>query len=172
MKSALIYITTLLLSIALLQACAPEEPEVEQSQEAIEDSLEQVYEAEIEQMRQDSIDQAREDSLAALREQDTQETQIEYSDSGNYVVQIEAWRSQLKAQQQAEQWINRGYEQAYLVSYGDEDTGDVWYRVRIGQFETREMAERLQDKVEEDYGTATWISTLGQPVGEEAMQDN
>lgn len=172
MKSTLIYITTIFLTVAMLQACSPEEPEVEQSPEATQDSLEQAYEAEMEQMRQDSIARAQDDSLAATREEESQETDIEYSENGDFVVQIEAWRSEEKAQQQADQWTNRGYDQAYVVSYGDEDSGNVWYRVRIGQFDTREMANRLQNKIEDDYGVESWVSLTGQPVEEEAMQDN
>ncbi|WP_340105343.1 SPOR domain-containing protein [Rhodohalobacter sp. 8-1] len=172
MKSALIYITTIFFTIALFQACSPEEPEVEQTTEAVQDSLEQVYEAEMEQMRQDSIAQAREDSLAAAQEQEQQQNRIEYSEDGEYVVQIEAWRSQQKAQQQANQWINRGYDQAYVVSYGNEDTGNVWYRVRVGEFDSREMAQRLKSELEEEYGTASWISRIGQPVEKDAMQSN
>lgn len=172
MKSASSYIITIFLSIALLQACAPEEPEVQRDQAAIEDSLQQVMEAEMEQMRQDSIAQAREDSMAAARERQMREEQIEYSENGNFVVQIEAWRSEEKAQQQADEWIEMGYDQAYVVSYGNENTGDVWYRVRIGHFDTRTMAERLQEKLQEDHDAVSWVSQTGQPVEEDAMQGN
>ena len=170
MKSALIYITTIILSIAMLQACAPEEAEVERDQQAIQDSLVQAYEAEMEQMRQDSIAQVREDSLRAAREQERREDRIEYSENGEFVVQIEAWRSQEKAQQQADQWIDRGYNRAYVVSYGNENTGDVWYRVRIGHFNSREMAERLQTRLDEELSTVSWVSRTGQPVEVDAMQ--
>lgn len=174
MKSVLICITTIFFTIALFQACSPEEPGVEQPSEAVQDSLEQAYEAELEQMRQDSIAQAREDSLAAVQEQEQerQENTIEYSEDGEFVVQIEAWRSREKAQQQADQWIERGYEHAYVVSYGNEDTGNMWFRVRIGQFDSHEMAQRLKTELEEEYGTTSWISRTGQPVEEEAMQSN
>ncbi|HKL15082.1 MAG TPA: SPOR domain-containing protein [Balneolaceae bacterium] len=172
MKSALIYSFTIILSIALLQACAPEEPEVQRDQEAIQDSLEQVYQAEMEEMRQDSIAQAREDSIAAEREREMNEEQIEYSETGDFVVQVQAWRSEEKANQQAEEWIEMGYEQAYVVSYGNEETGNIWYRVRIGQFNTREMAERLQEKLSEDHDAVSWVSRTGQPVEEDAMQGN
>ena len=77
-----------------------------------------------------------------------------------------------KANQQAEEWIEKGYDQAYVVSYGNEETGNVWYRVRIGQFNTREMAERLQEKLREDHDAVSWVSRTGQPVEEEAMQGN
>jgi cell division septation protein DedD len=172
MKSALIYITTIILSIAMLQACAPEEAEVERDQQAIQDSLDQAYEAEMEQMRQDSIAQALAEKARAEPEREMRRQSIEYSENGEFVVQIEAWRSQEKAQQQADQWINRGYERAFVVSSGNEDTGDVWYRVRIGQFNTRAMAKRFQTELNEDLSTVSWVSKTGQPVEEEAMQGN
>lgn len=172
MKSALTYIIPIILSIAMLQACSPEEPEVERDQQAVQDSLEQVYEAEMEQMRQDSVAQAREDSMNAAREQQAREEQIEYSEDGDFVVQIEAWRSENKAQQQAEEWMSMGYDQAYIVSYGNKETGNIWYRVRIGHLDTREMAVRLQEKLQEEHNTVSWVSRTGQPVEEEAMQGN
>lgn len=170
MKSALTYIITIILSLAMLQACAPEEPEVQRDQQAIQDSLDQVIEAEMEQLRQDSIAQAREDSMAAAREQQRNEQQIEYSDNGNFVVQVEAWRSEQKAQQHAEELVEKGYDQAYVVTYGNEDTGNIWYRVRIGQFDTREMAEQLQEKLQEEHDADSWVSRIGQPVESGAMQ--
>lgn len=156
----------------MLQACSPEEAEIEQDQQAVQDSLEQAYEAEMEQMRQDSIARVREDSLAAVQAREQREERIEYSQNGQFVVQIEAWRSEEKARQQANEWRNRGYNQAYVVSYGDEETGDVWYRVRIGQFNSRDMAVRLQNKLDEEHNAVSWVSITGQPVEDDAMQGN
>lgn len=156
----------------MLQACSPEEAEIEQDQQAVQDSLEQAYEAEMEQMRQDSIARVREDSLAVAQAREQREERIEYSQNGQFVVQIEAWRSEEKARQQANEWRNRGYNQAYVVSYGDEETGDVWYRVRIGQFNSRDMAVRLQNKLDEEHNAVSWVSITGQPVEDDAMQGN
>lgn len=172
MKSALIYFFTILLSFAMLQACGPEETETERDQQAVQDSLAQVYEAEMEQMRQDSLARVREDSIAAAEGSEQREERIEYSESGNFVVQVEAWRSEEKAQQQANEWRNRGYDRAFVVSYGHEETGDVWYRVRIGQFNSREMAVRLQNNLNEEYNAVSWVSIIGQPVEQDAMQGN
>lgn len=154
----------------MLQACSPEETETEQDQQAVQDSLAQVYEAEMEQMRQDSLARVREDSIAAAEEREQREASIEYSESGDFVVQVEAWRSEEKARQQASEWRNRGYDRAFVVSYGNEETGDVWYRVRIGQFNSREMAVRLQNNLDEEYNAVSWVSVIGQPVEEDAMQ--
>lgn len=172
MKSSALYILTIILGLALIQGCGPEEAEVERDQQAIQDSLEQAYQAELQQMRRDSIEQARADSIAAAEEMARQRNQINYSENGEFIVQIEAWRSEVKAQQQANQWNNRGYDRAFVVRYGNEDTGNIWYRVRIGRFDTRQMAERLQDKLREEHGATSWVSRIGQPVEPEARQGN
>ena len=170
MKNLALYFFTALLSIALLQACGEQqnEAEIERDQQAVQDSLERVYEAEMEQMRRDSVEQARADSIAAEEER----RRVDFSDSGEFVVQVEAWRSQVKAQVQAEEWKNRGYDRSFVVTYGDQDTGDVWYRVRIGRFETREMAERFENKLSEVYNAQSWVSRLDEPIEEEAMQED
>jgi len=166
MKQLSIYVLTAVLGIGLLAACEADEPEVERDQQAIQDSLEQVYQAELEQMRRDSIEQARADSIAAEEER----RRVEFSDDGEFVVQVEAWRSQSKAQQQADKWKERGYDRSFVVMYGNRDTGDVWYRVRIGQFDTRDMAERFRNRLSEDYDARSWVSRAGQPVEQDAMQ--
>ncbi|MEX0660689.1 MAG: SPOR domain-containing protein [Balneolaceae bacterium] len=154
MKNLLSYIGIALMGILLFQACGQTEEEIEYDQEAVQDSLEQVYEAEMEQMRQDSIAQAEADSIAAAEA----EPDIEYSDNGEYSVQVESWRSREKAQAQAEEWKERGFDHAFVVEYGDSDVGDLWFRIRIGQFDTIEMATDLKEQLEEDYNVQSWIS--------------
>lgn len=168
MKNLAFYFFAALLSIALLQACGEQqdEAEIERDQQAIQDSLEKVMEAEMEQMRRDSIEQARADSIAAEEER----RRVQFSDTGEFVVQVEAWRSQNKAQRQAEEWKNKGYDRSFVVMYGNRDTGDVWYRVRIGRFETRQMAERFKNRLSDDYGAQSWVSRLDEPIEEDAMQ--
>jgi cell division septation protein DedD len=168
MKTFILFISTAILSIALLQACGPSEEELQQQEQARQDSLEQVYEAQLEQMRRDSIEQARRDSIAEAQEQQ----RIEYSDDGQYSVQIEAWRSRAKAESQAQEWRNRGYDRAYVVEYGNSETGDVWFRVRLGRFDTEEMAMRLQEELSTEYDTQSWISEPGDPVEQEAMSED
>jgi len=167
MKNLLVYTFSIVLTFTMLQACGQDdEMSAEQQQEqeqAMEDSLEQAYQEEQEQMRRDSLEQARADSIAAAEE----ERRIEYSEDGDFTVQVEAWRSQEKAELQADKWEERGYDQASVVTYGNPETGNVWYRIRIGQVETREMAEKLQNKLLEDHETQTWISLLDLPDEQE-----
>lgn len=160
MKTALGYLIVAGLAILLIQGCGPSEEELREQerarQQAVQDSLQLVYEAQMEQMRQDSIEQARLDSIAAAEARRT----FEYSETGRFAVQIESWRSEAKAQAQANRWKERGFENTFVVKYGDEDSGDVWYRVRVGRFDTREMAENMTYALKEDYGQDSWISII------------
>lgn len=157
MKQTISYLSILILTLALLHACGPSEEELRQQEAARLDSLQQVYQAQMEQMRLDSLEQANEDSMDAEEEESDE---FEFSDDGLYTIQIEAWRSREKAEAQAERWRERGYERAYVVEYGDEDSGDIWYRVRLGRFDTKEIATNFKEMLALDYDKESWISEL------------
>ncbi len=160
MKTLLTLLGVSILAITLIAGCGPSEEELRQQelerQQAERDSLEQVYEAQMQQMIQDSIARAQQDSIAEAERQ----SQIIYSDSGDYAVQVQSWRSEEKANRELNMWKDRGFENAFVIQYGNEETGDVWYRVRIGRVENREMAKNLQDKLSNEYETQSWISRL------------
>jgi septal ring-binding cell division protein DamX len=177
MKKILIYVITAGLAISILQSCGPSEEELRQQAEAErqarQDSLERVWQAEIEQMQRDSIEQARQDSIA-LAEQSALEAsldeeeelqmaeapQIEFRENGNFTVQVRSWRSEDKAEEHADMWRDRGFEHVYTEKYGDEEIGDVWFRVRLGKIATHDMAKRLQEKIREEYNTDSWIGSV------------
>lgn len=160
MKTLLSFLGMALLAISLMVSCGPSEEELQQQelerQQAERDSLERVYEAEMEQMRQDSIAQAQQDSI----DEAEQRNQFEFTDDGNYAVQVQSWRSKEKADQELQEWQERGFEDAFVVQFGDEETGEVWYRVRIGRVENEEMAKNLQGKLKDEYDAESWISQL------------
>ncbi len=165
MKTLLSYIGISLLGIMLFQACGQSEEEFVYDQQAVQDSLELVYAAQMEQMRQDSIAQAEVERIAA----EEAKPLIEYSENGQYSVQVEAWRSRDKAQAQAEKWKERGFDRAFVVEYGDKNAGDLWFRIRIGQFDTIDMAKTLKELLEDDYNTQSWVSKAGISVKERAI---
>ncbi len=160
MKTLLTFLGASILAITLIAGCGPSEEELRQQelerQQAERDSLERVYEAQMQQMIQDSIAQAQQDSIAKAE----QRSQIVYSENGDYAVQVQSWRSEEKANRELDMWKNRGFEKAFVIQYGKEETGDVWYRVRIGRVESREMAENLQHKLSNEYDAQSWISRL------------
>jgi cell division protein FtsN len=161
MKTALVYLATGALAIFLLQGCGPSEEELREQerarQQAVQDSLQLVYQAQMEEMRQDSIEQARRDSIAEAEARSV----FEHSDTGMFTVQVQSWRTREKANSQAAMWRERGFDHAFVTEYGSEETGNIWYRVRLGRFETEEIAENVRQSVMEEYQADSWISRIG-----------
>ncbi|TVR35053.1 MAG: SPOR domain-containing protein [Balneolaceae bacterium] len=161
MKTSIIYILTIMLAISFLHGCGPSDEELREQeqarQQAVQDSLQLVYEQQMAEMRQDSIEQAR---LAEIAEEEAR-ARIEYVADGPYTLQIESWRSKDKAEARVQQWKEMGFENTYVREFGSEDTGDLWYRVRIGRFATSEHANNLKEKLSEEYETDSWVSRVG-----------
>ena len=147
----------------IMNACGPSEEELERRRQARQDSIEQARQDSIQEARQDSIEQARQDSLEAqrLREQRRRErNRIEFDSTGNFTVQVESWRSKEKAQEMAEKWKERDYENAFVVQYGNPETGNVWFRVRLGRVATLKMAKKLGAKVQRQHSAEYWITNI------------
>ncbi len=159
MKRIGIFIITSALAISMLQACGPSEEEIQEREQARQDSLEQVRQDSLEQVRQDSMEEARQDSIEQAKKEE-ERNRIDYNEDGKYAVQVESWRSEVKAGQRAEKWVDRGYENAHAIKLGDEDTGDVWFRVRIGRVDSEEMAEKLEDKLMREHDAEAWTSII------------
>lgn len=85
------------------------------------------------------------------------EPQIQFTESGAFAIQVESWRSELSAQKRADYWKAEGYPTAFVVRYGNEETGDVWFRVQLGQVSTLETAELLRKKLIEENQQPSWI---------------
>ncbi len=158
--------TILLLAVIFITGgvvgCGPSEEEQRKAEQARQDSLEEVRQQRLEEQRQDSI--ARADSIKAAEEaQEAEEEEermdVAFDEDGNFAVQVEAWRSRSKAEEQIGKWQNRGFENAFVVQHGNEETGDVWFRVRLGRLSTQEAARNLQAQIKENYGANSWIST-------------
>lgn len=162
MKTAFIYIITGAIAIMILHGCGPSEEELREQerarQQAINDSLALVYEAQLEQMRLDSLEQVQQESI----EETETRSNIQYSENGNFVVQIEAWRSESKAERQATRWKERGFDRVFITEFDSQEAGEVWYRVRFGRFDTREMAKNLQQQLSEDYGLESWVGNYSE----------
>lgn len=162
MRQLIIFTVLATTLIGLMSACGPSEEELKRQEQARQDSLERVRQQQLQQQRLDSIAQARQDSIDAIEQQEAQmeaqRNQIEFDENGSFTVQTEAWRSEAKASNQAEEWRDRGYDRAYVVKYGNEQTGNVWFRVRLGKFATKAMAENFQTVLMDEYNANSWIS--------------
>lgn len=156
MKKFLTYFLFSLAGLLIIQACGPSEEELRQKEQARLDSLERVRMQRLEQARLDSLAARR---LEAERRVEEDRRTITFDENGRFTVQVGAWRSESKAEELAGLWKRRGFEGAFVVQYGDENTGDIWFRVRLGRLPDRAEAEKLQALVLEDYNEKSWIDS-------------
>lgn len=102
--------------------------------------------------------QAVEDSLAAVEAarlaEEVAKTSYTFDEAGLYTIQIGSWRSETKANQIAARWARR-VTAAYVDQSGDETTGDVWFRVRVGYFPTMQDAQNFGSEM----GLNFWVTT-------------
>ncbi|MBO6585167.1 MAG: SPOR domain-containing protein [Gracilimonas sp.] len=158
MKKVSIY--TLLLAVALVsfQACGPSEEERRAKEQARLDSLRQVQEQRIAEMMQ-----AREDSIAqAKQQQEMVEEQQgpQFAEDGTYVVQVGAFRSEEEANEYKNTLTDRDYPHVYTVKIGKEETGDVWFRLRVGFFAEKAEAEEFGAELGSELNTGYWVSKV------------
>ncbi|MDR8392050.1 SPOR domain-containing protein [Aliifodinibius sp. S!AR15-10] len=164
MKTFSIYLLTTITLISMLSACGPsqQEQQRQQREQARQDSLEQVRQRQLQQQRLDSIakakKQAEADSLEAAKKK--KEAQIQFDPNGPLAVQVEAWRSRDKAQGQVSKWKERGFPNAYVVKHGNAETGNIWFRVRLGRVASQTMADRLGEKLQDEYGEEYWVASV------------
>lgn len=158
-------IPAVLLSALLLTgyACGPSQEEIRAREKARQDSLAQVEaqrlaKAEAERIANEQRE-AEERRLAEI-EAEKERRRLEYDVNGKFTVQIEASRALSTAERELALWKKRGYTDAFIVKFGDEETGDVWFRIRLGKFATRQMAEKAAGLVFEDFKRKTWVTRV------------
>lgn len=155
-------ISVMLLSLTLMiQACGPSQQEIEERERATRDSL-----ARVQEMREAAAElAAKEEAETRIAEEvklDEEKVERDYSpivfdNNGRFTLQVEAWRSENKAEQGVKRWKDRGFENAFVVQYGDETTGDVWFRIRLGRFGSHSMAQRQKNNIQSDFNIPAWI---------------
>jgi hypothetical protein len=161
MRQLIYFLILAMGSITILNACGPSEEELEQRRQARQDSIEAARQDSIEQVRAEMRRQARQDSIEAARQDSLERARnrIVFDNNGPITVQVESWRSEQKAQERADVWKERGYERAYVISYGNAETGDVWFRIRLGRVATHQMAQKLVYKLKRQHDVQkVWIA--------------
>lgn len=159
MKNTGLYLLLCVLFLGMLQACGPSEEEQRADEQARLDSLRQA-----EQQRLDDLERARQDSIAQAEAQiqqlEEKANRINFSEGGEYVVQVGAWRSKEKAERFVNMWSDREYGSVYVVQIGDSASGDVWHRVRVGFFDTKEEAAKLGTQLSDEINSGYWVSKV------------
>lgn len=157
MKKISIYTILLAITLVSIQACGPSEEEQRAAEQARLDSLQQV-----EQQRIAAQMQAREDSLARIEEQKrlAEEAKPKFVEGGTYAVQVGAFRSEDKATSYKNTLSGRDYPHVYVIRSGNEETGHVWFRLRVGFFGSKAEAEKLGTELAEELNTGYWVSKV------------
>jgi len=155
----------ILIAGLLISSCG-KKTERQSQQQAMQEQARQ-------QAIQDSIASAqarKEAQLAAQRERErmnkqeadstTEHEPVDggFPSSGDYALQVSSWRSQWKAQKELHKWRERGYTNAYLMKYGNEKTGDIWFRVRLGHLQNRSDGEQIGKEISSKYNIHFWIA--------------
>lgn len=160
MKNVHIFSLSLVMLFFSLAACGESEEERQARLQAYQDSLRAVEQAKVAEMMaqmQDSIDAAEAEEMPM--EEEPESTSTGLVEDGNFVVQVGAWRSEEKAQSFVNKWADRNYPNAYVVKIGDESTGDVWFRVRVGDFNTKSEAENFGVELSSEINSGYWVAT-------------
>ncbi len=160
MKNLHIFSLTLVMLLFSLAACGESEEERQARLQAYQDSLRAVEQAKVAEMMaqmQDSIDAAEAEEM--LMEEESESPSFGLVEDGSFVVQVGAWRSEEKAQSFVNKWADRNYPNAYVVKIGDEATGDIWFRVRVGDFNSKSEAESFGAELSSEINSGYWVAT-------------
>lgn len=159
MKNFSLYTVLIAVTFMTFTACGESEAEKQARLQAKLDSARVAEQAKIAEMMQayeDSVNAANPDGMKEMEEDTPMNSSI--SESGSYVVQVGAWRSEDKAQSFVDMWSDRNYPSSYVIKTGNEETGDVWFRVRVGNFETRDAAQQFGTNLAAEINTGFWVA--------------
>ena len=150
--------------LLLIQGCGESEEERLAREQARMDSLRQVQQQQIAQQMaamQDSLDAAGVTPDQTETNNSTSGSEgYTFVENGSYAVQVGAFRSEEKANSFITKWSDRNYPSAYVVKTGDEQWGDVWFRVRVGFFGSKEDAANLGAELAKEINSSYWVSKV------------
>lgn len=155
MKYYLTFLLSFLVIAIMIASCGPSEEEKQRQEQARQDSLEQARKDSLAKVRQDSLAKARADSLAKAEEKPIGD--VTFTEQGRFAIQVESWRSRIKAEQRAEMWKERGFDNASVIKDTHQNPGNVWFGVRLGRVESEESAEKVQQQLRQEYQTEASI---------------
>ena len=138
-------------------------------QQAVQDSLARatarnMVNFELKKVRE-KMSKEKEDTTTHKAEKKSVETQKSnisetnsFDSNGDYAIQVGSWRSQKVANEELRKWKKRGYNNAYLATYGNKSTSNTWYRLRLGHLQTHSAAEQAGKKIAHKYDVHFWVN--------------
>ena len=160
MKNVNLFLLIGAVVMVTLAACGESEAEKQARLQAYQDSLRQAEQAKVAEMMaqmQDSLN-AVAAAEAAAEEEEEASNEYNFVEQGPFVVQVGAWRSEDKAQHFVNAWADRNYPSSFVIKHGDEASGDVWFRVRIGFFASQADAETFGAMLAQEINTGYWVA--------------
>lgn len=168
--------TGLMFSACHKQNNQPETKTISQAEQAKEDSIakaqaEAQAQAATQEMENPGAAKKTENKATAQSKADSMKTskpanannavsEPQFVSNGHFAIQVGSWRSKAAANKQLKTWKDRGFTHAYIKKFGKEETGNVWFRVRIGLMATRENAETEVQNIKTKYNTNAWVSKV------------
>lgn len=70
-----------------------------------------------------------------------------FTDGYKYCVQISSWRDKLKAEEEVQKLKSKGYS-AFVVEANLPELDGIWYRVRVGYFDTLDEARKIRSVIQ------------------------
>jgi cell division septation protein DedD len=161
MKNIGVKLVLVVLGFTMLQACGETEEERRAKEQARMDSLRMVQQQEIAAEMAKLEKENASDATTETKEEMKEETAgYSFVEDGQYAVQVGAFRSEDKAKGYISKWADRNYPSAYTVKIGEEEYGDVWFRVRVGFFGTKEDAAKLGEELAIEMNSGYWVSKV------------
>lgn len=84
-----------------------------------------------------------------------------FNTGGQYTLQVRSFRDENNAITHMEEWINRGFENAYIQEAVNSETGITWYRVRLGNLNSFGEADNLKNLINNLYNIEVWVDRTG-----------
>lgn len=81
-----------------------------------------------------------------------------FNPDGRFSLQVRSFQSLNAAEEYLEVWIERGFESAYVQASQHEDSGETWFRVRLGNLSSLEEVEHLKQTVSDQFDVEAWIT--------------
>ena len=79
--------------------------------------------------------------------------------NNRYTIQVASWTSLDKAKEDMNELIDLGFD-TYIEEYFDNKNNVVRWRVRIGSFESKDLAQTVKDKLSQFRGEDPWIAFI------------
>ena len=164
MKNIGVKLLFVVLGFTIITSCGETEEQRRAKERARMDSLRQVQQQQIAEemarLEQENTSESSSEDEAATEDMSDNNMGYSFVENGEYAVQVGAFRSEDKAKGYIAKWSDRNYPSAYTVKIGEEEFGDVWFRVRVGFFGSKEEAAKLGAELAKEMNSGYWVSKV------------